>query len=155
MFRTQLSHEIKMPLPKEIFGKDSGFQHWRAIEVVLHNFWFIVEFLEGDDEYQSWNTLCVGTVEDAVSLAASDFVLEHRINLVIPVHQNNERQMLIKPVVEIYSAEENGQRSMTIYVTRDGARYVDTALGFKEDQAENKSTLYVKKDIDVRPATET
>jgi hypothetical protein len=43
---------------------------------------------------------------------------------------------------------------MTIYVTSDGSRYVDTAIQYKENQAKNKSTLYMKKNFDVRPATE-
>lgn len=154
MFRTQMNHELKIPMPRELFGQDSNVQHWRAFEIVLHNFWFIVEFMVNDDGYKHWNTICASDLTDALSLAAAEFILEHRINLVIPVHQNKERQMQMKPIVEIYAAEEDGQKSMTIYVTSDGSRYVDTALCFKESQAKNKSTLYVKKNIDVRPATE-
>lgn len=154
MFRTQPNHELQIPLPRELFGQDSSVRHWRAFEVVLHNFWFIVEFLVEEEGYQSWKTICASNLQNVISLVASDYILEHRINLVIPVHQNEEQQIQTKPVVGIYAAEEDGQKSMTIYVTSDGSRYVDTALGFKESQAENKSTLYVKKNIDVRPDTE-
>ncbi len=154
MFRTQSNHELKISLPRELFGQDPSVRNWRAFEVVLHNFWFIMEFLVEEDGYKSWKTICASNLQDVINLSASEYILEHRINLVIPVHQNKERQIQIKPLIAAYSAEEDGQRSMTIYITSDDSRYIDTALGYKESQAENKSTLYIKKHFDVRPATE-
>lgn len=153
LFRTQLHYELKMPLPAALYGEDPGIQHWRAFEIVMHNFWFIVEFLveEGEGE-QFWKTICAHTRDAVIELISSDVVLEHRINLVIPTYHNEERQLQMKPVVAIHEADEDGQRSMTIYVTSDNSRYVDSALGMKESQAENKTILYAKKDIDVRRA---
>lgn len=151
MFETQPNYELSMPLPIALYGDNPGIKHWHAFELVLNNFWFVVEFLaDGGDGNQYWKTLIVSNLNNVLDLVSSEGVLEHRINMVIPTHHSGIQQLKMKPVVTIYSAEENGQNSMTIYVASDGLRYVDSALGFEESQAENKSTVYAKKDINIK-----
>ena len=148
MFRTNLDFESRLP---NLFGRPPGVQHWSAFEIVFHNIWFIVEFLiEAEDgEGEFWKMLCFDRRIDVINLVNADFVKEHRVNIVVPANRTEMRQMMMKPLVEIIDADEDGQRSMTIYVTSDGTRILDTALGFTEEQAENKTIVYMKKDIDV------
>lgn len=155
MFRTHPIYLIDMPLPPELFGQESGLQHWRAFDVVIHGFWFVVEYLIEDvDGGGYWQTICVDDIQSTITLVSTPDVLKHRINLVIPTFHNAERQLQMKPLVEVYTAEEDGQASMTIYVTSDGTRYVDSALHFGESNAEsyaeNRAALYVNHDINIR-----
>ncbi len=153
MFKTHSDYELKFPLPGELFGQKPTDQHWRAFEVIIQEFWFIVEYMIESDDVQYWKMICLSNLDDVLTLVASDFILDHRINLIVSVDQNNEQQIQSKLVVEIYSADENGHRSMRIYVASDGSRYIDTAIGYTENQAKNKSALYIKKDVNVKHVT--
>jgi len=147
MFRTNPDFELRLP---KLFKEPPGVRNWSAFEIVLHNIWFIVEFLiESEDGEGEWRMLCFDRRIDVIDLVNAEFVKEHRINIVVPANRTEMRQMVMMPLVEIIDADEDGQRSMTIYVTSDGTRIIDTALGYTEEQAENKSIVYMKKDIDV------
>jgi hypothetical protein len=85
---------------------------------------FIVECLieEGDDKNKSThlqNYFCE-TPLHALQLIAEDDVLEHRLNLMIPAHATLNRQIHIKPIVEIFA----GSNGTSETITSDGERYI-------------------------------
>lgn len=150
MFKTQSNYEFVIPALGAL-GDEPGVKHWQAFELVLNNFWFVVEFLvKESDGHQYWKTMMVSDLNSVLGLVSSDEILEHRINMVIPTHHSEVEQLQMKVVVAIYSAQESGQQSMTIYVSSDGLRFVDSALGYNEEQAENKETLYSKNNINIK-----
>jgi hypothetical protein len=153
MFTTQPAFELSIPA-LDIFDNATGVKNWRAFELALNDFWFVIEFLtEDSDGDQYWNTIMMSQLPDVLEFLSSESILEHRINMVIPAEYSDVQQLQMKVVVAIYSAEEDGQESMTIYVASDGTRYVDSLLGFNENQATNRTTLYLKKDINVKNIT--
>lgn len=152
MFRTQSQYELKIPLPSQLYGENPGIHHWHAFECVLSDFWYIVEFLseEGEGEYRSsyWKTICSYELAPVLQLVNEDFVLEHRINLVIPTYKTSNKQLQIKPLSEIYSYSANLPQSTKEFVTNDGERYVQSVDD--EDDAKDKTRIYFKSNTNVR-----
>lgn len=157
MFRTIPDYEFKMPIPSEAFGGQEGTRHWRAFEIVAHKFWFIGEFLfshrdADDDEMLLWHTFAADDVRDLIVLASEDVVREHRLNLVIPTYHDKDGRFRLMPIKEIYQGTEGGYRqTATIYVTSDGARFIDPSHDLQEADITNKALIYLKRDVNVRP----
>lgn len=158
MFRTLPEYEFKMPLPAALFGDQSGTQHWLAFEILFHDFWFIGEFLLGaesagaDDKPPRWHTFAADKVSDLIVLASEPQTREHRINLVIPTYHHKDGQLRLAPITEIFRGmDPDRQQNVTVYVTNDGARYVSSSLELQASDVVDKSLIYSKRDVDVRP----
>ena len=153
MFRTFPHYEFKSRLPSELFGGGSGTKYWRAFEVVFDDFWFLGEFLIAEsaaDEMPSWKTFAANHIDDMIVQANQPAVREHRLNLIIPVHHNPDRFITMKPITEIIKGEDEHGQMVTIYVTGDGSRYVSTSVDANEAEVKNKTTSYMKRDVEVR-----
>lgn len=152
MFKTHESFEFSLPLPAELFGENPGIKHWKACEVLFNQIWFLVELIveegEGEDAMQMGKSFCVAEFHDAIGLVTSEGILQHRINAVIPTYFNDDQTFKIKPLIEVFSAKEQGQQSMMIFVARDGSRYVQSLLRSSESDAEDKTLIYTNRDID-------
>jgi hypothetical protein len=150
MFETHPDYEITGGLPPELFGLDPGIKCWRAFDVMFHDFWIIAEILIGKNDEQEdplWKTICTSDIQSLIGLLAAELVIEHRLNLVIPTYHEANQQIAIKPVLQIISADEDGQPSMMIFVTSDNARYVKSLLELTEADATNKKVLYARSKI--------
>ena len=150
MFETHPEFEITTGPAPELFGLDPGVKRWHAFDVMFNDYWFIGEILLGEDVegyFQRWNTICASDISSLIELVAQDYVIEHRLNLVIPPSYTVNHQFAIKPLIEIIFADEEGQPSMTIFVTSDNSRYVKSALGLTEADATNTELIYAREEI--------
>lgn len=157
MFRTHPEYESKMRLPSALFRGYKGTRHWRAFEIVFNDFWFLGEFLmsRGSDDESRWHTFAAYEVNDLIVLASEPQVREHRLNLVIPTHQDHEGQLRLMPLREIFRGTEPEHRqTVFVYVTNDDARYVSSSLDVQEANVIDRSLLYSKQNVNVRPFTE-
>lgn len=163
MFKTIPQYELKLGIPPEIFGADPGEKTWLAFEQSIHTFFFVVEYLtkpmEGEEEFGGmWVTLYATHLEAVIDLIADDRVLESRINLSIPVHSSDKQQLELKPITDIYEYDEifvdgddEHPHKSIVYVTSDGARYLDSNLLSRESELTSKPvTLYSKKDVTLK-----
>jgi hypothetical protein len=151
MFRSHKEFEVDMPLPVELYGENPGMQHWAGFEILFNEVWFLVEILAaeggGKDAMKMITNYCFTDFNAVLQLVAMEGVLEHRVNAVLPTYLDVERKFSIKPLAEFFTAKERGQQSMKIYVANDGTRYVESALGLSEAEAEEKTLIYANRRV--------
>ncbi|WP_148206096.1 hypothetical protein [Geobacter metallireducens] len=92
-----------------------------------------------EEEGPYWNRVMVNSVHDV--LYAAGTLDNFKVSLFSPRYQNEDDEMSVSTITEIIEAEEEGHKAY-IFKCKNGKTYLETSLGYTEDQLKNKKTLY-------------
>ena len=143
MFETVPAFEFKTSFPPELFGDDPGTKKWRVVRKVLNIPSFMLSVSVRDADLI--DTLLIGDIRDAISLATNDAVEDHQLYVLLPNYLADGGEPALYRLSLVFEGRI-GEYPVTGYTCANGKTYLDFHGGDVSADAviEEKTILYSK-----------
>ena len=143
MFETNNTSRMHNPL--SLLGDANHL--WAHVSLRIHVPWFYVVFsMSYEDGSRKSDILFVSNIDDVIGMNHEPLIQLEEVYLVSPGHLNKSSKWLMEPLGKLLvGLEPEHDQYAHIYVVENGNRYLDSALGSKEEELRGINTLFSNK----------